>query len=77
MVLYRAGPLCLSLHSNRGPWVCDGLIQMHKEKNAYALKTPHIVVLLTVILQSRFLTRHSIEIPMETFFDPVTLTFDL
>ena len=49
------------------------------EKNAYDLKTPHIVVFLTVILQSQFPSQfpHFIEIPIETFFDLVTSTYDL
>ncbi len=56
---------------------------MIAKKNAYALKTPHDAVIITVILASRFFGKssisrgHSIEIPIETFFDLVILTFDL
>ena len=49
------------------------------KRNAYALKTPHVVVILIVLLLSRFPRRYSIEIPIATFFDPLTLalTYDL
>ncbi len=50
-------------------------------KTAYALKTPHIVAFLTVILLSRFPRGHPIEIPIETFLTlwpwPMTLTYKL
>ena len=57
--------------------VVPSLSVLLSKKNAYALKTPHVVVFLTVILLSRFPRIHSIVIPIETFSDLVTLTFDL
>ncbi len=51
------------------------------KKNAYALKTPHAVSVHSFSsvssLASMNSESHSIERPIETFFDLVTLTFDL
>ncbi len=55
---------------------------INQKKNAYALNTPHVAVFIvdspaTPSLKSSISGRHSIEVPIETFFDLVTLTFDL
>ena len=53
------------------------------KKNTYALKTPQVVFLTVYsstapcVKSSMFSKRHAIEIPIEAFFDLVTLIFDL
>ncbi len=73
---------CQAHQINETTYKCDRIHRAQIDisigkKNAYALKTPYIVVFLTVILLSQFRRRRSIEIPIEMFFDLMTLACDL